>query len=185
MTTNSPSGPSRLSDPRGKVAGMTATLIRPSGGLPGAHPDHPFADCARCYGETYGAALAAAIQDRRQDGQPLSPRAVHDEAAARLAQGLAEPLLCPTHKRVPRPRWTPTQIEYARRVEALSGRLVVGVVIDDDEDPIGHAVDCESCMGHARNGRRVIIVRDCPDENRSIDCIQRVCDTRYRLAVPL
>lgn len=186
MTTAPQPGPSpnRLSHPRAKVEGMKATLIRPRGVLPGSHPDHPFADCARCYGETYGAALTAVVEARRQCGLSLPHAVVHEETAALLVRGNIDPVLCPTHKRAPKPRWTRTQIEYARWAEAQSGRRVVGVVIDDEGNPIGHAHDGESCTSHARDGRRVIVVRDCPIENRPVEGIQRSCDTRYRLAVP-
>lgn len=186
MTTATPPGPipNRLSHPHTKVEGMNATLTRPSGVLPGSHPDHPFADCARCYGATYGAALTVVIEARQQSGLPLSHAAVHEATADRLTQGNAEPLLCPAHKNAPRPRWTRTQIEYARWAETQSGHRVVGVVIDDEGNPIGHAHDGESCTNHARDGHRVVIVRDCLIENRPVESIQRSCDTRYRLAVP-
>lgn len=153
--------------------------------LPGAHPAHPVADCARCYGDTYGAALTTVIKERQRSGLPIETAALREQAAAYIENALIDPVMCIGHRHVAKLRWTSEQVEYARVLEMLHpDRAVVGVVVDDDKHPIAAAYDCATCRGYARAGYRVIVLRGCPEEGADVEAIQRGCDTRYRMVVP-
>lgn len=153
--------------------------------MPQAHPTHPVPDCARCHGATCGAALATVIESRQHGALPLGAEVVHQQAAALIAEAAIAPVLCARHRDVPKPRWTPEHVDYARRAEAARpGQRVVGVVVDTHNRPVASAFTFSTCVRYARRGHRVIILSDCREEEVAADTIQRICDTRYRMIVP-
>lgn len=161
----------------------TPTLVSET--PPGTHPRHWVPACARCCGATYGAALATVIESRQQGGLSLGAEVVHQQAAALIAEAAIAPALCPRHRDVPKPRWTPEQVDYARKVEdACPGHRVVGVVVDAHNRPVDSALNYSKCVDYVNRGYRVIVLNDCHEEDVTAECIQRVCDTRYRMVVP-
>lgn len=162
---------------------MKAT--EPDTSIPGAHVDQPFRDCAHCYGATYGAALTTVIEAHQEAGISVTSDVLHGQAAAAITNGTTPAVLCPAHDHIPEPRWTRDHIEYARATEALHGRRVVGVVVDDDTVLDG-TFDCTTSETLAACGDRVIIVSDCCCDlgHDRLEDIQRRCDTRYRIKVP-
>lgn len=181
----------RRRKPGYRLSYLRATMDRmktstADGTIPGAHYDQPFRDCARCYGATYGAALTGVIQDRQASGGALDPAALHRQTVDDIASRAVPVVLCPAHSHLSGPRWSATHIEYARATEALHGRRVVGVILNRDGTIAAGAFDCATSAMHAARGRRVIVVSDCQCDrgHQPIEALQRICDSRYRIAVP-